>query len=346
VTKRGAGGSQGKTSLTGRGETNDYISVTGFLVYYLQHMATNGLIQHDKSESSSEYPDHMEIEDPLNRLQLFLAGYSYGSLVLARLPPITAMIQRFQDAELGTAPAEIILRAHAVAKQTLNSLKQRQQQTPTRPRGRTLSVSEMSSSPSEPRPRPSPVTIGGEETNPSDRRRSRDARRRSADFVRRSVELPARIERHVRKGSDKKTKTPPSSSGERDRPGTASTVVANAVPVVDVRYLLISPVLIPFTTTLAPPGASMSFSSQNGGNGMQFTKHPALAVFGTADVFTAARRLRAWAERTEKESSSFTWKQVEGADHFWRERDAMRALQEAVAAFVAKRSSSIAGVER
>jgi len=50
--------------------------------------------------------------------------------------------------------------------------------------------------------------------------------------------------------------------------------------------------------------------------------------------------LRTWAEKVEKEStnSSFVWKQIEGAGHFWREQGAMKALQDQLISWISKLS--------
>lgn len=97
-------------------------------------------------------------------IKLLLGGYSYGSLVLARLPPASAIVTRFQEAPLGTAAAEIILRAQTLAKHTVRAIEEAR--SSKRPRGRTLSDGNSITSPST-RAKASPVTIGGEETDPS-----------------------------------------------------------------------------------------------------------------------------------------------------------------------------------
>jgi hypothetical protein len=80
---------------------------------------------------------------------------------------------------------------------------------------------------------------------------------------------------------------------------------------------------------------SRKHSDSNTHQGSSFVNHKTIAIFGSADVLTASRRLRAWAEKMAAESESrFEWAQIEGAGHFWHEPGAMRALQERIKVWV------------
>lgn len=57
-----------------------------------------------------------------------------------------------------------------------------------------------------------------------------------------------------------------------------------------------------------------------------FVDNPTLVVFGNADGFTSARRVRAWCKRLEAGNSAFASFEVDGVGHFWRERGAVRSL--------------------
>lgn len=303
------------------------MTIAGFLIYHLYYL--------DESTDSGREPktkDH-------HRLHLLLGGYSYGSLVVARLPPITNITDYFQLASLGTTRAEIIMRARTLAKQTLQSV--RESQNSSKRRGKGLRLGDTATSLTAPHSRSSLVIMGGEETEPSERRRSRDSHN-SADFVRKSFEMPTRAMHHIRSGSEK-------SNLAKEFPGQENRIssdggVSNA-PRVDVSYLLVSPVLLPFSTQLLPPGPLMPPFGLNrrepdGNPGALFRQKPTLAVFGMKDGFTSSRRLRTWAEKVEKEStnSSFVWKQIEGAGHFWREQGAMKALQDQLISWISKLS--------
>lgn len=266
---------------------------------------------------------------------LLLGGYSYGSLILARLRPIENTIQRFQSAEVGSAAAEIILRARKLGRETIRSIEELY--SPSSPRGRQLQPPNSATSPTK-RIGASPITMGGEETDPSTRRRSRDSRR-SLDVIRKSVEMPRRVKDRIRRHSTHREEDATSKGIETPKSATPSSTYD--VPQVLVRYLVISPVLLPFTHTLCPPGPpSAMFSlkkaaSSEGTPSIQFLHSPTLAIFGSVDVFTSSRRLRTWAERQSKASdSSFEWHEIEGAGHFWREDGTMQSLQQKIASWV------------
>ncbi|EMC94501.1 hypothetical protein BAUCODRAFT_124120 [Baudoinia panamericana UAMH 10762] len=324
---RGAGNSKGKTTWSGRAETEDYTTFIGFMMHYLHQLKQSDLRQSKPSDSAEAHE--------LPGLRLLLGGYSYGSLVLARLPPVSAIVARFERALEGTASWETMLRASSFAHQTLQTLEDTSSQPASR--GRNWKPEDATSD-SPKRAKASPVVVGGEETEPMTRRHSRDSKR-SADLVRVSAAgVARRILPRVRRSSD---------LGEHSRwngehgehGGTATGHGMHLLVPVNVSYLIASPVVLPFTTLLCPPGPpsvalSVSKSSAaNGTSGSLFLQHPTLAVFGTTDSFTSSRRLRSWAEKQAQlsKASSFRWRQVGGAGHFWTEDGAMRALQAEVA---------------
>lgn len=305
------------------------MTIAGFLTYHLHCLdeATN-------TDSDPEVPNH-------SKLQLLLGGYSYGSLIIARLPPTAEIINRFQQASLGTAAAEVVMRARTLAKQILQSA--RESYDSSKLTGRGLRPGHTALGSTAPHSMSSPITVGGEETDPSERRRSRDSYH-SVDFVRKSVEMPARIARHMRMGREESNLIKEFPNREIRTPSDDTSVHA---PKVDVCYLLISPVLLPFSNQLLPPGPPMPpfglyKREAEGSPGGLFKQTPTLAVFGTKDGFTSSRRLRAWAEklRIESANSTFTWRQIEGAGHFWREEGVMKVLQDQIIAWISKLVSS------
>lgn len=66
----------------------------------------------------------------------------------------------------------------------------------------------------------------------------------------------------------------------------------------------------------------------------KLTRNPTLALFGHDDVFVGVRRFREWAEGLAAGRSGFRFREVEGAGHFWHDRDAVKVLREEVAGFV------------
>lgn len=86
-------------------------------------------------------------------------------------------------------------------------------------------------------------------------------------------------------------------------------------------YLLISPLLAPVTRLLAPFNRSDMLVGRVAGAGST-ERFPALAVFGTEDVFTSSRRLVQWAELHGIEAAV-----IDGADHFWQDDGHRARLQ-------------------
>ncbi|KAI7181144.1 hypothetical protein D0869_11741 [Hortaea werneckii] len=313
---RGATGSVGHTSWTGRPEMDDYSSVAGFLMEYLQDIRRHG----SEEIMGSDRPPP---------LQIIFGGYSYGSLVLARLPPPEAITHRLREATTGTAAYEISIRARTLAER---AWKAAQEAAENSARGRGH-ASGRSTAPA----RSSPLTMGGEETDSSERRRSRESKL-ALSIARKGAQLPHRIKAHRREHSGKRTdllREAHNSEDDVSREGQDQAADQAASP----NYLLISPVLLPFTTMLCPPGPSIPFTSTtkqsgSGNGGYSFSNHNSLALFGTADIFTSSKRLQAWAEKQKASNPQFEWEQIEDAGHFWHEEGAMEALVGRIASWV------------
>ncbi|KAF2151941.1 hypothetical protein K461DRAFT_279457, partial [Myriangium duriaei CBS 260.36] len=131
--------------------------------------------------------------------------------------------------------------------------------------------------------------------------------------------------------------------------GTQVSTVSDTLPPIRTRYLLVSPLLGPVAGMLglglptvkglknlfrradAPPDETASSMES-----ALFVNNPTLAVFGTEEGFTSAKKLTSWAERLQAASPVnaastaggrqgsvvprlFEWDMVEDAGHFWRE---------------------------
>jgi len=301
------------------------MSFAGFMLYFLHHLSATASNELQAIPSASGIPDDRQYSFHIyhgGEIDLLLSGYSYGSLILARFPPTQDVVTRFETAEIGTATAEILLRARTLAKQTRQALEE--VHTPTSSRGRQLNPADAGSSPTK-RIGASPITVGGEETNPAERRRSRDSKR-SVDVIRKSVEMPQRIKGRIKHRHDSHEKAELSKT----------PVTVRGAPSVKTSYLIISPVLLPFSDILLPPGAPTSAFAGKGESpsGKQLLEQPTLAVFGSHDGFTSGTRLKRWAEKESSLSSSrFQWTEIAGAGHFWREEGVLRALQQRVKSF-------------
>lgn len=310
-------------------------------------------------------------------LELLLAGYSFASLVLCRLPAVFTILNRFKSAENGTAATEIFLRARTLATQHRKTIATRLQ------RGRRPS----STSPSKPAHwrNPSHVILGGEESDlaSSRRRHSRGDSRGSCEAIR---ELPRTIKSrmhrprsgqfHLRTSSDREQEQQHNTISSEPQKQLHQQQLQQQRQPISIRYLLISPVLIPLSTTLVPPGipfisATTTATAEGGGTSLETEEkstaagvfslqYPTLIAFGSSDTFTSSKKLCQWAERLAKDSAAVAttttttaatnttattphpvdakveWTQIDGAGHFWREGGVMRELQGTIREWVAK----------
>ncbi|CAD0027128.1 unnamed protein product [Aureobasidium pullulans] len=113
---RGAADSQGSTSWAGKAERDDYVSVAGHLLFYLDYLhksdhgpAITGDLQSSAGSIDNASSDH---------IALVLGGYSYGSLIVTNLPPTTEILATFHQTQSSTRVSEILLRAKELALQT------------------------------------------------------------------------------------------------------------------------------------------------------------------------------------------------------------------------------------
>lgn len=306
ICVRGAHGSKGRTSWSGRPELDDYTSFASFFMHYISYLRprlTSDLnfapgqlpILSNQSASVSTHDD----EPPI----VVLGGYSYGSLILRHLPPVPTMLQPFSAPVAGTAADEIVLRARRLADQSnLAWINLARDETRVRRKSRAGNES-----------RP-PVTLGGEETSPEKRRSSRD--------VQRSLESGT-IRTRLRSLSHRRRE------GHEPilRPETKSATVT--MP--DVRYLLVSPLTPPISTLAAPALIHRFWSRSKDDHQDVVGKHISLAIYGDQDAFTSAKRIRDWSEQLKAEPASrFTSVEVMGAGHFWIESDVEVTLRTAL----------------
>ena len=345
LVHRGAASSKGSTSWTGRPEKDDYTSFAGFMVYYLQQLKPKDdlkrlstIVSARTSRINGLEPFASESETPSPRdssrssnVTLLLSGYSYGFLILSRLPPVAEMLRRFEAAPRGTTAAEIVLRAYRLAKESRSTLEVKQALPQSR--GRRLTPADAT----KPRLHASPVIVGGEETPPQERRHSRETSR-GANIVHRGVEVPLRIANRMRRRSS--GVRPGTGHGPVRSEESIATGTTTPVPSVRVMYLLISPVLPPLAHTLVPPASWTGFrGAVDKSTGVGSLTCPTLAVWGSIDSFTSDRRLKAWAERLSKAGpATFKWLDFEGGGHFWREHGVMKLMTEGIVNWVRENS--------
>jgi hypothetical protein len=376
---RGASGAPGRTSWRSIAEQNDYISFIGFMVTYLDHIQPPAwpiqFSEYTKSElevrrlspissqavplskSNSKASTAPAPNQNDTRPLLLLAGYSYGALITARLPPILASILNpFQTPITGSPHAEIRLRAGFIADQQ-NKFMNESFSTLHSDHAQDEAPSLTSASVRGASANAGDVQIGGHEDLPKSTHESHRSRTSMPlDPHVKEGERGRRIARSAHFGH----RTKPSSAGsgtssppmqetkgpERSSEVTAAqnrealAVMPNVGDDLSVAYLLVSP-LHGWVNSLA----TMSPFVTDSGNSvpeheMKLTVDPTLALFGDDDVFVSVNKLRAWAEKMhaacERKGNlnNFMHREIPGAGHFWHHHEAMQILRDEVKLFV------------
>ncbi|KAL7944945.1 phosphatidylinositol-glycan biosynthesis class S domain-containing protein [Trichoderma barbatum] len=108
---RGAGQSAGRTSWTAKPERDDYISFVGFMAHYVHRLVSSGAADQQPA-SISQHP------------VLMMAGYSYGAMITAQLPPLNELLERFASPDSGSNAAQIRLRAESWAEKQSQALQE------------------------------------------------------------------------------------------------------------------------------------------------------------------------------------------------------------------------------
>jgi hypothetical protein len=306
---RGAHGSQGRTSWSGRPELDDYTSYAAFFIHYMcyiQPISTSDPIS--TLEPSSMAP-------PLDGLTgtpndtcpiVILGGYSYGSMILRHLPPVQTILQPFTASVAGSAADEILIRVRKLADQSNLEWRNIAREEA---RARRTSQAGHNSKPS--------MAMGGEETSPDKRRSSRD--------VRRSVEGGSRLEIRTRLRSLSHRRR------ENSNSLTPPEIKSATITMPDIRYLMISPLTAPISMLAAPALGHKFWSNSKEGYQNVIGKHPSLAVYGNQDMFASTKRIRDWTKQLKAEPGSrFNSIEVAGAGHFWVESNIEEKLRTAL----------------
>jgi hypothetical protein len=315
---RGAGDSGGRSSWTARPELADYVSFYGFMIYYLNELEGGGGVSSalglkepseivsspSQSAPSSNRDELLDQASPV----LVLGGYSYGSMITTHLPPVDVVLDAFRFVVVGSAESEVLSRASSLSGRT-----NKEQAARTLRSGRSLDVRDAIRSSLH------CTAIGGPNSENGSRRSSRDSRR-SIEGLRRSFSK----------------KVGSKCDGTENEPEIIETVPTKDVPVPDIRYLLISPLLPPissfatmFSKITFTPRESSRVSYNN--FDVKLTTRPSLAIYGDQDFFTSGRKLRKWCETlTSKPGSTFRFAEIAGAGHFWHEEGSASSMRSAV----------------
>ncbi|KAF4479172.1 hypothetical protein CGGC5_v011766 [Colletotrichum fructicola Nara gc5] len=180
---RGASGSAGRTSWTAKPERSDYMSFIGFMVYYMHFLDPFGprISRSPSTARAPSPPDAPPGSSTSDQPVLLLGGYSYGAMITTQIPPIAHILAQFKAPAVGSAAADIRLRAQHLAEQQNVILASARAAQSTSPRKKYLGM-----------------RVGGDEDT---QRKSHDSRRSfsmdAEDKIRRGVnELLAKTKRH------------------------------------------------------------------------------------------------------------------------------------------------------
>lgn len=349
VAGRGASGSAGRTTWSGKAELADYVSVYGFVLCCIDAVfrdvsgtqADDPRLYASDSRSEAAVPDTCRnTKSPI----LVLGGYSYGSMIAAHLPSLDTMTGLFKEAKARSAECEIRARARDLGKDikayfamsssvmalTMPEVKEADQTTHDK--------DTRLKSPNHSRSESRIVTMGGYESDAAGHRSSRERSRRSVEGDR----AKESIERIRRKISHKEHRVqhPPTtpSTPPMGKPQAVSADLAPILP--SIAYLLVSPLLSTvagFTTMFS----KLRFAPRMGGTGPapaeefhELTTHPCYCLYGSKDVFTSDRKLRRWTEELSVQpGSQFVATRAE-TGHFWQEPDAVIQLRQGIAEWV------------
>ncbi|KAI0144525.1 Alpha/Beta hydrolase protein [Xylariaceae sp. FL1272] len=291
VETRGAGSSAGRTSWTSKPEQDDYVSVAGFLAYYAHHLRVPpGELNSSGFDSAAE-----------RRAPTFLfAGYSYGAIIVTRLPPAELVLSHFEAPVVHTPAADIRLRAQHLAEQQRDL--------------RALSPK-------------SPRSSLGMRVGGGDGHDGHEKEVHGEEKIKRGVkDLLQRSKIVLRKKGASKEK-----GGEETEP------CLEKLDGMEFRaaYLLVSP-----PVGVVSNLATMSLGVGRGGaedRDEKFVRHNSLCVYGGQDGFISNRKIRDWSRRLAGgEATRWRAAEVAGAGHFWIEVGAMSQVQDAVDRFASE----------
>ncbi|OTA68681.1 hypothetical protein K449DRAFT_386999 [Hypoxylon sp. EC38] len=320
---RGASPSQGRTSWTSKPERADYMSVIGFLAYYMHYL---------------RLPQHSPVaaNDSALSPTLLLTGYSYGAMVTMQLPSLDSILSDFISPATHTAMADIRLRAQHIAEQQIA----------------------MNSTPSSPR-KSMGMRVGGDEdiSSPKDHNKPRGHSPEQEERIRKGVREMLSRNRLVRRKNIYNL-TDQSRKVEREE-----TCLESIDDLISFRcgYLLVSPPLGIVTNlatmTFSNPLSSwlrrrkgVPLSARNHESDskqeeteaeMKLMKHLTLAIYGDQDNFLTLKKMRDWTTQLgSAEGSKFYHIEVSGAGHFWVEEGVIYELRQAIYSFAARLTES------
>ena len=298
------------------------MSFVGFFAHYLDLIgvsaSSNPSIQRSPPKlhpaSAANLP-LSSLPDERPEVKLIFGGYSYGSIIVSRLPCPREILSHIRGLDDDSAMTEILQRARTISGWTSQKLEGTH---PANTNPKKLM-----------RPHSPSITMGGEETM-DQRRVSKEGGRKSVDLdgLKKSLDIPRRIKEH-KNHSRSRENTPSHHDEEIDD--------LHATTPFKAQYLMISPVL-------GLVGSALSaFGNPNEVADLKTTlaKEPTLVVYGDKDVFTSTRKTQQWTQKLSSTSDRFCAVEVNGAGHFWQERGAIERMRNAVGLWVRETQTTL-----
>ncbi|TQS34158.1 hypothetical protein Golomagni_05469 [Golovinomyces magnicellulatus] len=367
---RGAGGSEGCTSWQSKSEQKDYQSFVGFMVYYLYYLNTllppidpllNGSLESDIDYSShlkslgcnkpyhpldfkSASTPRLESLDGESypRMQLILAGYSYGALVTMSIPAqIQTILSPFREPPGDSIYARIRQKAKDLATQqshiiSLNfqNLSHLHENSPTyqseyqeqRPKSKIWAPNEA----------PSETSL-----HPKDEHVERDCNEIRLTFRSRSSSLEFKTSGYASLPGRKKS----SFSSCYSLVDNLTNLRVKRQPIetveddISIAYLLVSP-LQGIICDLLTLWTYRSWRERNVLTelDLKLQTNPTLAIYGDSDVFVSVKSLRNWTKKLVncegEEASQFRYSEIAGAGHFWHDSQSAESLHVEIRRFI------------
>ncbi|KAI0517090.1 Alpha/Beta hydrolase protein [Xylaria bambusicola] len=301
---RGAASSAGRTSWTSKPEQADYVSVIGFLAYYVHHL--------DRLSSNAHEMD------PRPLPTLLMAGYSYGAIVAMNLPHLDTILAHFATPAIHTAEADIRLRAEHLA-EAHNSL-------PASPGSPQRSLG---------------VRLGGDEVISE---RNHDGHGPVSDShreerIRESVGHLLSRAKLVHRPYRRWPSSQEAAADDGDEMHQCLDEVPGGIRFQSA-YLAVSPPvgimarLITFSlfNHLSLPWARRPRAVA--ADDTPLASNPTLVIYGGQDGFISYSKMREWTYQLSSASGSqFHHVEVTEAGHFWAEGDTIYELRDVVGAF-------------
>ncbi|KAK4180945.1 hypothetical protein QBC36DRAFT_2396 [Triangularia setosa] len=369
---RGAHGSAGKTSWTGKAEQADYKSVIGFITHYVhcldpyRHITlrrSHSEVRENEVELQGKVAARIQLQPPTpdppaavnHKPVLLLGGYSYGSMITAQLPDIEPVMALFEAPKNGTPAAEIRLRAEHLAEKQNTTLAgvraafldRQHAGSPRQTRGLRVGGIEDIQRPHEPRRSLSVeleerIRHGIEELMAKTKKghktsQSTEGRGANGPDTTRDTAGPTTFKR------DAVDRLPPVLGRTQFRPayllvsplqGVVTNLITMSVPTPISSFARKAWNRLPAKPGKKAPTPTAAQTSVADNPEDKLVQNDTLVVYGDNDIFSPVRKLRAWTSRLQAvPNSKFRGVEVSTATHFWAQAKVAHTLRDAVMVF-------------